>query len=125
MNLENEIAPNDLHLLDLQNNTACFYNYSNPDAIEFEFKIKPVSCLGEPQIYVFEAEITQPMREFFEQIDVKMDRSEIDESEIDEYEIDKYEKDESERDESEPKIHIVLVTDGTVGWVQYIECEWK
>ena len=97
MNLENEIAPNDLHLLDLQNNTACFYNYSNPDAMQLKpFKIKPVN--NKPQWILLEAEMTQQMRKFFEKIDVKIDESEV-------------------------KIYIKRYQDGTLGWVPNTECE--
>ena len=93
---ENKIALNDLHLIYLQNNTARFYNYSNSD--EFEFKIKPVNKFGQPQWILFEAEMTQRMREDFEKIDVKIDESEV-------------------------KIYIKRYQDGTLGWVPNTECE--
>ena len=98
MNLENEIALNDLHLLDLQNNTARFYNYSDPDSIICEFEIKQVNYFEQPQWILFEAEMTQQMREFFGKIDVKIDESEV-------------------------KIYIKRYQDGTLGWVPNTECE--
>ena len=96
---ENKITLNDLHLINIQDDTACFYNYANPEAMEFEFKMKPVSSLGYPQYIQFEAEITQRMREFFEKIDVKIDKSD------------------------EAKIYIILNLGATVGLVPYFEFE--
>ena len=95
---ENEIALNDLYLLDLQNNTARFYNNFNPDARKLEFNIKPVRSIEDPELILFEAEMTEEMREFFEKIDVK-------------------------KDEFEVKIYIKLYQDGTVGWVSNTECK--
>ena len=100
---ENKITLNDLYLIDIQNNTARFYNYSDPDAMKFESKIKPVSSLVGPEWTLFEAEMTQPMAEIFEQNGMKKD---------------------AESDET--KIYISWnIEDGTVGWVPNTECKQK
>ena len=99
---ENKITLNDLYLIDIQNNTARFYNYLNPDVIELDFKIKPVNNFGQPQWILFEAEMTQPMAEILKQKGLEKD-------------------DESD----ETKIYIELYKDGTVGWVPNTECKLK
>ena len=86
----------------LQDNTARFYDYSDPNSMKFEFKVKPVCYFDQQchsQSYLFEAEFTQRMQEFFEKIDVEI------------YEF------------VGSQIYIRLNPNGTVGWVPYIECE--
>ena len=86
----------------LQDNTARFYDYTDPNSMAFEFKVKPVCYFDQQchsQSYFFEAEFTQRMQEFFEKIKVKT------------YEF------------VGSQIYIRLNPNGTVGWVPYIECE--
>ena len=97
---ENEITLNDLYLIDIQNYTARFYNYSNPDEMKFELKIKPVNDLGYPERILFEAEMTQTMAEILKQNGLEKD-------------------DESD----ETKIYIILFPEGDVGWVPNTECK--
>ena len=91
-------AQNSLHLmfLKLQDDTAYFYRFSDPQSTEFQFKFRPFCC---PQLYAslcFEADLTKPIRSFLKQ-----------------YDIDIY--------ESETKVYFRLEPDGTIGWVLYKE----
>ena len=88
-------SQNSLHLmyLKLQDDTAYFYSFSDPESTEFQFKFRPFCS---PQLYAslcFEADLTKPIRSFLKQ-----------------YDIDIY--------ESETKLYFRLEPDGTIGWVR-------
>ena len=79
---EKKTALNNLLLLDLQIDTARFYNYSDPDEMKFELKpIKPVNELGYPEWIYLEAEMTQSMAKILKQKGMKKD-DESDETKI-------------------------------------------
>ena len=68
--------------------------------MEFEFKIKPVSSLRDPEDILFEAEMTQPMAEILKRNGMKKD-------------------DVSDK----TKIYIGISRYGTIGWVPNTECK--
>ena len=77
--------------LKLENHTACFYNFSDPNSKEFEFKFKPYCCPGYFDSLCFEADITPTIREIFSE----------------NYNV--------EIDESEAKLYFALDPDGSIG----------
>ena len=119
---KNKITLKDLYLIEIQNNNARFYNFSNPEAMKYifgleyiQFKVKPVSSLEDPELILFEAEMLQPFFEAFFNMIFERNGLEKD-NKFDESD---------ESDESEVKIYIQLYQDGTIGWVPNTECKLK